>query len=88
MSIDLNVFNEFITEFFVVAISVSWKVKTACGNSSEGIVTKKHTSGKDKFYLNFLLKIINKIIKINNLYINILYFILSNNSFLRWIFNY
>ena len=80
MSIDLNVFNEFITDFFVVAISVSWKVKIACSNSSEGIVSKKHTSSKDKFYLKILLK---KYIKIIYLYINILYFKLSNNSFLR-----
>ena len=65
MSIAWNVFNEFITDFFAVAISISWKEKTACGNSSEGIVSKKHTSGKDKFYLNFILKIINNYIQIH-----------------------
>ena len=69
----------------MVAISVSWKEKTACGNSSEGIVSKKYTAGKGKFCLILLLKIVNIF---SDLYINILYFKLSNNYFLGWIINY
>ena len=61
MLIALDVFNESITDFFAVAISVLRKEKTARGKLCDGIVSKKHISGKDKFILNLIFKITLKI---------------------------
>ena len=63
--------NESITGFFAVAISVLRKEKTARGKLYDRIVSKKNTSGKDKFNLKLKYKILIKTY-IYNILFNIL----------------